>query len=233
MKSHMTRLLLTICLFAGLAASSTFADLGLQQTLSDEGPAAVGNAVKTAMEAIYASTDDEESIKSQITTIMNEAAAIGDGEAVRYAIVAVMMAGGFDNLDLSKEAIDNSAAFADFPAVTAFTVSAMETFLSASDDEPGGGKNGESGGGGKSGGGNNGQSGGNGNNGQSGGGDNDNEQGGGGDNDNEQGGGGDNDNEQGGGGDNDDEQGGGDDDNPLDDGDDSDIDDGDTDATPI
>jgi Spy/CpxP family protein refolding chaperone len=151
MSSRVTRLILAASLLAGLSFSSAFADLGLQQILSEQGVVAVGKAVQQAVTDVYDSTDDEESIKSQITAIMNEAAATANGEAVRYAIVAVMAAGGPDNLDLSKEAIDNSAAFTDFPEVTAFTVAASESLLAQQAAEQAS-LNAESGGGGEPGG---------------------------------------------------------------------------------
>ncbi|MBL7011858.1 MAG: hypothetical protein ISR85_02880 [Kiritimatiellales bacterium] len=215
MRRSAAHLILAVCLFAGLTASPVLADLGLQQIFSSEalpedGLERVGATVKAAVEGIYGSTEDREQISNQITAILDEAALTGNAEIVRYTIVAVMLAGGADNLDLSKEAIDNSRAFADFPAVTALTVSAAKDLLSAMSDSPTTDGNGDQGGGnGDQGGGNGDQGGGNGDQ-----------------------GGGDGDDEQGGD-DGDDEQGGGDDENPLDDDGDADIDDDDIPGTPV
>ena len=156
MRRRTAHFILAIGLLTGLVASPALAELGLQQIFSMQGLTQVGLAVKAAVEAIYASTDDPEEISSQITAILDEAALTGNPDIVSYTIVAVMLAGGSDNLDLSKEAIDNSKAFTDFPTITAFTVSAAEGLLSEGsgsltdgDDgkDSGGGGGGEEGGG--------------------------------------------------------------------------------------
>lgn len=141
------RLLSAVSLFVGLVVFPVQADLGLQSILSGEGSVAVGKAVKTAVESIYASVDDPAEIESKLVEILNEAVATGDEEAIRYTIVAVMMAGGSDHLDLSKSAIDNSDAFSKFPDITVFTVSAAESILSATGSESGSSSSGDSGGG--------------------------------------------------------------------------------------
>jgi len=116
-------------LIVGLLASPVCAELGLAQTLSDQGVSAVGVAVKEAAEAVYAGTDDPEQIKGQLVAILNEAAATGDEGAMRYAIVAVMMVGGAENLDLSKDAINNSDLFTNHSNITAFTVATAEKLI--------------------------------------------------------------------------------------------------------
>lgn len=159
MKHGAAHLILTVCLFAGLTTFPVLADLGLQQIFSgepvvEEGLTKVGLTVKAAVEAIYGSTEDKEQILSQITAVLDEAALTGNSDIVSYTIVAVMLAGGSDNLDLSKEAIDNSKAFIDFPTVTALTVSAAEVLLAdATDSSAVGGAGSDSGGGGEEGGG--------------------------------------------------------------------------------
>ena len=228
MRRSATHLILAVCLFAGLTVSSVLADLGLQQIFSDEavpqeGLNQVGFTVKAATEEIYSSTEDREQLLNQLTAIPNEAAETGNGEIVRYTIVGVIVGGGPENLDLSKEAIDNSKAFTDFPAVTASTVSDAEDIISARSGSS------KTGGKGDNGGGDNGDQGGG--NGDQGGGDEDDQ----GEDEDDQGEdgddqGGDGDDEQGGG---DDEQGGGDDDNPFDDDGDADIDDDDIPGTPV
>jgi len=129
MSKNMINLFFGLFLIVGLLASPVYADLGLAQTLADQGVQAVGAAVKAAAEAVYAETDDPEQIKSQLVAILNEAAATGDEGAMRYAIVAVMMAGGAENIELSKEAINNSDLFANHPNITAFTVAAVEKLI--------------------------------------------------------------------------------------------------------
>jgi hypothetical protein len=125
------RFLVAFSLLTGLAASPVLAELGLQSILSGEGVVAVGTAVREAVESIYNSTGNPQEIERRLVEILNEAAATGDEAAIRYTIVAVMMAGGPEHLDLSKTAIDNSDVFKNFPEVTAFTVSAAESMLSA------------------------------------------------------------------------------------------------------
>ena len=122
MKQKIAHFMLTVCLFAGLTVLPAQADIGLGQILASDGLTAVGQAVREAVEGIYRSTDDPKASEDQIVAIVNEAVETGDGEAVRYTLIAVMMAGGAENLDLSKVAIDNSAAFTSFPSVTATTV---------------------------------------------------------------------------------------------------------------
>jgi len=155
MKRSITRKILAVGLFLGLMGFSVQADLGLMQILSSEGVKAVGVAVKAEAEAIYASTDDVAVIQEKLTGLMNEAVATGDTQAIRYAIIAVMLTGGTENLALSKAAVDDSEAFDKFPDVTALTVSAMEKLLSGTTSTAGkfaglesGGEGGAQGGGG-------------------------------------------------------------------------------------
>lgn len=116
-------------LIVGLAALPVFAEIGLQQILSEQGVSAVGTAVKTAAEAVYASTDDPAEINAGLVAILNEAEATGDESVITYAIVAVMLAGGVENLEISKEAVNDSNMFANHPEVTAFTVAATEELM--------------------------------------------------------------------------------------------------------
>lgn len=147
MNKNMKIFLTGLVLLTGIFAFPAQADLGMGQTLADQGAKAVGTAVKAAAEAVYAGTDDPAEIKSQLIAILNEAAATGDEGAIRYAIVAVMMAGGADHLDLSKEAINNSDLTKNYPQITKFTVSSTEGLIltdggggEESKDEKGGGK---------------------------------------------------------------------------------------------
>ena len=129
MNMNVKILLTGLLLLAGVFVFPAAADLGLNQILADQGVEAVGAAVKVGADAVYAGTDDPAEIKSQLIAILNEAAATGDEGAMRYAIVAVMMAGGADNLDLSKDAINNSDVATDYPQITEFTVSAAEGLI--------------------------------------------------------------------------------------------------------
>jgi len=129
MNKSAMNLFLGLFLIMGLLVSPAQADLGLAQTLSDQGVQAVGAAVKAATEAVYAGTDDPEQIQSQLVAILNEAAATGDEGAMRYAIVAVMMVGGAENIDLSKDAITSSELFANHPELAAETIVAAEKLI--------------------------------------------------------------------------------------------------------
>ncbi len=127
MKTDATKLFFGLFLTMGLLTSLAFADLGLADMSASE----AGAAVKAAAEAIYAGTDDPEQLQSQLIAILNEAEATGDEGAMRYAIVAVLMAGGAENLDSAKEAINNSNLFANHPEITAFTVAATAKLIGA------------------------------------------------------------------------------------------------------
>jgi len=129
MSKNVMHLFFGLLLFTGLLAFPVHADLGLAKTLSDQGVQAVGAAVKAAAEAVYAGTNDLVQIQNQLVAILNEAEATGDEGAIRYAIVAVMMAGGVENLDVSKDAINNSNLFSNHPEITAFTVAAAEKLI--------------------------------------------------------------------------------------------------------
>lgn len=147
MTKNVTKLFIGILLLAGSLAFSAHADLGLSQILADQGVQAVGATVKTAAEAVYAGTDDPVQIQAQLVAFLNEAEATGDKGAMRYTIIAVMLAGGTENLDLSRSAINHSQLFVKQPDLTAFTVATAEALLSGGGDraELGGGK--EAGGG--------------------------------------------------------------------------------------
>lgn len=140
MKTIKFRLLAVLIAIAGFMAAPVLADLGLQQ-LAAQGAPAVGQAVLTAAKAVYANNTDPVVIQNQLIAILNEAAATGNEQAIRYAIVAVMLAGGVENIELSKTAINNSAVFLNYESLTAVTVAAAEALMTAT-----GGANGTSGG---------------------------------------------------------------------------------------
>ena len=147
MRKSVLSLLLALTVTA-LSAIPAFANLGLQATLVSQGAPAVGQAVLTAAKAVYAANTDPAVIQSQLIAILNEAAATGNEQAIRYAIVAVMLAGGVENLSLSKTAINNSNVFLNYETLTAVTVAAVEALMTASGGAGGQAGGGETGGGG-------------------------------------------------------------------------------------
>ena len=149
MRKNTSLIIFVFVVVAELLTSPVFADLGLAQLATQpQGASAVGQAVLSAVKAVYANSTDPAVVQPQLITILNEAAATGNEPAIRYAIVAVLMAGGIENFALGKAAINDSAVFGNYPALTAVTVAAAEALLKAS-----GGAGGEKSGGDKSGGG--------------------------------------------------------------------------------
>lgn len=140
MKTIKLRLFSVLIAVAVLMTLPVMADLGLQQ-ISAQGAPAVGQAVLSAAKAVYANNTDPDAIQNQLIAILNEAAATGNEQAIRYAIVAVMLAGGVDHIELSKTAINNSTVFSNYESLTAVTVAAAESLMTAS-----GGTGGTSGG---------------------------------------------------------------------------------------
>jgi hypothetical protein len=130
MRRNVAFLSIVAGLLAGVAAFPAYAELGLSGILSAQDEKAVGLAVKDAAKALYSSGQSDESIKAGIVEILNEAVATGSEEAVRYALVGVLVAGGAENLDLSKAAIDDSNAFSQFPDTTASVVASASLLIS-------------------------------------------------------------------------------------------------------
>ena len=143
------RFIPVVIMIATLLISTARADLGLQKIMADQGALAVGQAVLNAAKAVYAGTQDPAAIQNQLIALMNEAVATGNEQAIRYAIVAVMVAGGFENVALGKAAIDNSNAFSNYEALTALTVASTEALINAAHESGGsiGGGDREKGGG--------------------------------------------------------------------------------------
>ncbi len=141
MKKITSHLFLGFFLVAGFLVFPAQAELGLEQILVDQGVSAVGEAVRTAAEAVFAGTGDPAQIQSQLIALLNEAEATGDEGAMRYAMVAVIVAGGVENLGAGKDAINNSNLFGNHSGLVANTVSAAGALISA------GGGGGEEGGG--------------------------------------------------------------------------------------
>lgn len=157
MKRSTSRLFFALAAIGCLCVSPSWADLGLRQVLADRGAPAVGQAVLVAARSVYADgasgTLNSEAVKNKLIAILNEAVATGNEQAIRYAIVAVMIAGGVDNLALSKAAINNSDAFLRYETLTAVTVAAAQSLIMSGGGDRGGdsdrGGGGERGGGDK------------------------------------------------------------------------------------
>ena len=132
MKVNVSCLILVIFAAFVLAAPSARADLGL----AGKPPKAVGAAVKNAVADAYKSGADAAAIQSQIVAILDEAAATGSEDAVRYAIVAVMLAGGTENLEMSKQAIGNSMAFTSYQELAAGTMGEAEKLMTGKEPGP-------------------------------------------------------------------------------------------------
>ncbi len=136
MKKNMSRLGFMLIAVVGCLTGSARADLGLSQIFSDQGALAVGQAVLTAAKSIYAEgttgAPKQDAVLDQLIPILNEAAATGNEQAVRYTIVAIMMAGEVKNLELSKTAINNSDIFVKYKTIMAKTVAETEALMNAS-----------------------------------------------------------------------------------------------------
>ena len=148
MSRNIANLFFGIFLSVGFLAGTAHADMALSQVLATQGVKAVGLVVKAAAEAAYAGSDDPKVIENELIALLNEAEATGDNGVMTYAIIAVMMAGGMDNLALSRQAVNNSNLFKNHPNETAVTVATAEALMnpSASDSEQSG-RDGENGGG--------------------------------------------------------------------------------------
>lgn len=135
MKKNMSFLFLSVFLMVGLLASSARADLGLKQIMAGQGASAVGQTVLAAAKAAYAGgpsgTPDLAVVQIRLIDILNEAAATGDEQIIRYTLVAVMLAGGTENLATARAAINNSNVFANYETLTAVTVAATEELMKA------------------------------------------------------------------------------------------------------
>lgn len=145
MKNSGNKLLLSACLLVGLMSSSVFAEnLGLAEIAASGGPEAVVAPVTNAVANIYNSTDDQDSIKAQITAIINEAADTGDDEVVRSAVNAALGATSTDNLELTIAAINSSTAFTNFSAIIESVVASARSSRSGyGGDQDQGGEDGD------------------------------------------------------------------------------------------
>jgi hypothetical protein len=133
-------------------ASASMAELGLQGLLSSQGARAVGEAVKGAAEAVIASGENADAIANQLTAIMNEATSTGDDSAIQYAIVALMTAGGEENMSMVESAIRNSSVMGSYASLVDATIGDAKSLISG--DTSGNNGGGDTGGdGGDSGGG--------------------------------------------------------------------------------
>lgn len=129
MKRSVSRVL---CIFAigGLfSMPQAFAELGLKQIAASQGAVAVGSAVLAAVKAIYAQTTDPAEVQRQLVAVLNEAAATADEGAMRYTMVAVMMAGGAENIGQAEMAIGQSNLSAEYRSLVTEVVSETKTMM--------------------------------------------------------------------------------------------------------
>jgi hypothetical protein len=146
MKKNMSSLFVVLAgvVFMG---SLVFADLGLAGIVAgSQGAPAVGQAVLAAAKAVYANNTDPAVVEQQLIAILNEAVATGNESAIRYALVAVMMAGGEEHRSQSVSAINNSNAFSQYASLTAITVAAVEKLMGSPEKTGGGDTDGKGGG---------------------------------------------------------------------------------------
>ena len=118
-----------------LFGMSAFAQLGLQNILTTQGVQAMGNAVSEAAQNALASGAEPAAIQAQLIAILNEAAATGDELATRYAIVAVMMAGGERNMNFTTRTVQQSNAVAQYPEMVAKVIADMNAFAGGGDGD--------------------------------------------------------------------------------------------------
>lgn len=116
MKMKTNRLIMVLTAVAGLLASPCFAATQAENE--------AGMAVSAAAKAIYAdSTASAAVIQAALIDLLNEAEATGNKETMKFAIVAVVAAGGINNVELSKAAVDNSNVFKNHKDLATMTVS--------------------------------------------------------------------------------------------------------------
>jgi len=137
MKKNSIYISTVIFLLGGLLALPVHADLGLAQTVSEQGVEGVGSAVEAAVASIYAGASDAAEIQNQIVAILNEVEALGNEEAMRYGLVAVMVAGGTENMELGKGAIDSSQLATNHPQLVESTVAATEALMTSGGESGG------------------------------------------------------------------------------------------------
>lgn len=147
MKTRSVRMMISVFVAACVLSLPAHAELGLGSIFSSQGLRAVGLAVKSAVESLYASDKTPAEVESEIIAIVNEAVSTGNEQVVQYTIVAVMMGGGGDNLKASRAAINNSQAFGAFPSLVAFTAAQAGSLISSGGSDPASG--GEQAGGGE------------------------------------------------------------------------------------
>jgi hypothetical protein len=126
------RVLCKTAMAAIAVAVSARADLGLKGIIESQNVRAAVPVLQAAAQAAHKSGD----VRNELLAILNEAAQTGNEDAVRYAIVAVMVAGGEGNMDAALAAINASQAFSDFPGLTASTVAETQAIMADPDSSP-------------------------------------------------------------------------------------------------
>ena len=146
MKKNDWKIKIFVVTLIGLFMFSAQAELGLGEVFESQGTTAVGEVVKAAAEAAYAESDDPAEIQGRLVEILNEAAATGDEGVMTYAIVAVMMAGGSDNLAIGQAAVAASNIGEGHSALASATMaSAVGLIGGGSEGDPQGGEIGDTG----------------------------------------------------------------------------------------
>lgn len=146
------RLFFAVTAITGFLTSSALAELGLAQMLAnpDQGAPAVERALLAAVSAAYtggpAGVFDEAAVQAQLVAILNEAVATGNEQTIRYAILAVMIAGGTEHAELSRAAVNGSNLYSNYATLTANTIVEVEVFLQTAGQAGGGGGGGGGGG---------------------------------------------------------------------------------------
>lgn len=141
MKMDASQMTVVCVAVLGLMASPLFA----QEDSGNSGSVTAGRSALTAANEAYASSSDPEVIKAALIQILNEAAATGDQESMKFVIAAVMMAGGAENKELGKEAVDSSAIYASYPDLAAQTVADAIAWMAQTQSQQASGQGGQSG----------------------------------------------------------------------------------------
>lgn len=135
MKKYLVNSFFCIVFFLGVTANCAVADLS--KVLAEKGAKGVAKVVKVAASEAYAKYD--KNLKSYLIELLNNVEKIKDDESMRYAIVSVVMAGGSEHLDLSKEVVVGSNIFAENPKLALSAFELAESLLK-SDSNGGGGQ---------------------------------------------------------------------------------------------
>jgi len=143
MKMKTNRLIMVLAAVAGVLTSSAFAELGLAglatgpgstspEGVYTSGTALAGLAVWNEAKSIFANNTDPAVIQAALVEILNEAELTGNEQVMRYAIVAIMVAGKTANIDLCKAAVDGSNIYVNYKPLATQTVAQTKMLMTAS-----------------------------------------------------------------------------------------------------